>query len=216
MSNDKDTFSVADLTSALNEENRADLVNALKSKIQSLAGQHSDILESLSPNVRKRVEVLREIQSQHDELEAKFFEERAALEAKYQKLYQPLYTKRHDIVNGVTEVEGAVNETATDNEEDKEKGVPAFWLTAMKNNEVLAEEISERDEGALKFLKDIKWSRIENPKGFKLDFFFDCNPYFTNTVLTKTYHMIDEDEPILEKAIGTEIQWHTGKCLTQK
>jgi hypothetical protein len=30
---------------------------------------------------------------QHDELEAKFFEERAALEAKYQKLYEPLYTK---------------------------------------------------------------------------------------------------------------------------
>lgn len=32
-------------------------------------------------------------QSQHDELEAKFFEERAALEAKYQKLYEPLYSK---------------------------------------------------------------------------------------------------------------------------
>ncbi|KOM29625.1 hypothetical protein LR48_Vigan728s004800 [Vigna angularis] len=215
MSNDKDTFNVADLSSVLNEENRADLVNALKSKIQSLAGQHSDILESLSPNVRKRVEVLREIQGQHDELEAKFFEERAALEAKYQKLYQPLYTKRYDIVNGVTEVEeAAVNETTPDGGDDE--GVPAFWLTAMKNNEVLAEEISERDEGALKFLKDIKWSRIENPKGFKLEFFFDTNPYFTNTVLTKTYHMIDEDEPILEKAIGTEIQWHPGKCLTQK
>lgn len=33
------------------------------------------------------------LQSEHDELEAKFFDERAALEAKYQKLYQPLYTK---------------------------------------------------------------------------------------------------------------------------
>lgn len=33
------------------------------------------------------------VQGQHDELEAKFLEERAALEAKYQKLYQPLYTK---------------------------------------------------------------------------------------------------------------------------
>lgn len=33
------------------------------------------------------------LQSDHDELEAKFFEERALLEAKYQKLYQPLYTK---------------------------------------------------------------------------------------------------------------------------
>lgn len=216
MSNDRDTFNISDLTSALNEENKADLVNALKSKIQSLAGQHSDILESLSPVVRKRVDILREIQGQHDELEASFFEERAALEAKYQKLYQPLYSKRYDIVTGVAEVEGVEKETSPDTEESKEKGVPDFWLTAMKNNEVLAEEISERDEAALKYLKDIKWFRVEDPKGFKLEFYFDTNPYFTNTVLTKTYHMIDEDEPILEKAIGTDIQWHPGKCLTQK
>lgn len=63
-------------------------------------------------------------------------------------------------------------------------------------------QIQERDEAALKFLKDIKWFRIDNPKGFKLEFYFDANPFFKNTVLTKTYHMIDEDEPILEKAIG--------------
>ncbi|KAL2229105.1 UNVERIFIED_CONTAM: Nucleosome assembly protein [Sesamum indicum] len=246
MSSNKDSFNVADLSTgeqtscleileliALNAEDRADLVNALKNKLQDLAGKHSDVLESLSPNVRKRVDALREIQasksirllpsswvtlnSQHDDLEAKFFEERAALEAKYQKLYQPLYTKRHEIVTGVVEVEGAINDTeATDQADGDEKGVPDFWLTAMKNNEVLAEEISERDEGALKFLNDIKWSRIDNPKGFKLEFFFDANPFFKNSVLTKTYHMIDEDEPILEKAIGTEIEWYPGKCLTQK
>ncbi|KAJ8568717.1 hypothetical protein K7X08_030939 [Anisodus acutangulus] len=146
------------------------------------------------------------MQTQHDQLEASFFEERAAREAKYQKLYLPLYTKGFEIVNGV-EVDGpATQDAAADREEDKdavEKGVPDFWLTAMKNNEVLAEE-------------DIKWSRIENPKCFKLEFFFETNPYFKNAVLTKTYHMIDEDEPILENAIGTEIEWYPGKCLTEK
>jgi nucleosome assembly protein 1-like 1 len=109
------------------------------------------------------------------------------------------------------------------------KGVPEFWLTAMKTNEVLSEEVNietsflccfllihcsmmvsifllnlqiqERDEAALKYLKDIKWSRIEDPKGFKLDFFFDTNPFIKNSVLTKTY-MVDEDDLILEKAIG--------------
>ncbi|XP_034700439.1 nucleosome assembly protein 1;4-like [Vitis riparia] len=224
MSNSKENFNMADLGSslpgavaALNAEDRADLVNALKNKLQNLAGQHSDVLENLTPKVRKRVETLREIQGQHDELEAKFFEERAALEAKYQKLYQPLYSKRYDIVNGVVEVDGVTNEVTMDQEDKaEEKGVPDFWLTAMKTNEVLAEEISERDEGALKYIKDIKWCRIDNPKGFKLEFFFDTNPYFKNSVLTKTYHMIDEDEPILEKAIGTEIEWFPGKCLTQK
>ncbi|XP_058106279.1 nucleosome assembly protein 1;2-like [Magnolia sinica] len=72
------------------------------------------------------------------------------------------------------------------------------------------------DEGALKYLKDIKWFRINDPKGFKLEFFFDPNPYFKNTILTKTYHIIDDDEPILEKAIGTEIEWYPRKSLTQK
>ncbi|KAK2983799.1 hypothetical protein RJ640_008475 [Escallonia rubra] len=222
----KDQLDMSDLGSALpaaaaalSAEDRAGLVNALKDKLQNLAGQHSDVLETLTPTVRKRVEVLREIQSQHDELEAKFFAERAALEAKYHKLYEPLYTKRYDIVNGVIDVGGAKAEATMDQEEEEageEKGVPDFWLTAMKTNEILAEEISERDEEALKYLKDIKWYRIDNPKGFKLEFFFDSNPYFKNSVLTKTYHMIDDDEPILEKAIGTDIEWHPGKCLTQK
>ncbi|KAJ1689404.1 hypothetical protein LUZ63_013559 [Rhynchospora breviuscula] len=219
MSDSKDSINLADLGAALSAQDRAGLVDALKSKLQGLAGQHANMLETLSPPVRKRVETLREIQSQHDELEAKFFEERLALEAKYQKLYEPLYSKRYQIVNG--EVEGAPKEESTEeapaNEEAAvEKGVPNFWLTAMKNNEVLVEEIQERDEGALKYLKDIKWCRIDNPKGFKLEFFFDTNPFFKNTILTKTYHMIDEDEPILEKAIGTEIEWYPGKCLTQK
>ncbi|KAK6125044.1 hypothetical protein DH2020_041222 [Rehmannia glutinosa] len=226
MSNpDKDSFDLSGFDSslpaaaaALSAEDRAGLVNALKNKLQDLAGQHADVMETLSPKVRKRVEALREIQSQHDELEAKFQEERAALEAKYQKLYEPLYTKRYEIVNGVVEVEG-VTDTSMEQGEVKEnegKGVPDFWLTAMKTNDILAEEISERDEEALKFLKDIKWSRIENPKGFKLEFFFDTNPFFKNAVLTKTYHMVDDEEPILEKAIGTQIEWYPGKCLTQK
>ncbi|XP_019088938.1 PREDICTED: nucleosome assembly protein 1;1-like isoform X2 [Camelina sativa] len=220
MSNDKDNkFSVANLTAALQGEDRAGLVNALKNKLQNLASQRSDVLENLTPNVRKRVDALRDIQSQHDELEAKFREERAILEAKYETLYQPLYTKRYEIVNGTVEVELAPEDTKVEQGEEKtaeEKGVPSFWLTALKNNEVTSEEVTERDEGALNYLKDIKWCKIEEPKGFKLEFVFDSNPYFKNTVLTKSYHMIDEDEPLLEKAIGTEIDWYPGKCLTQK
>jgi len=226
MGGEKENIDLSDLNSslpaaaaALSAEDRVGLVNALKDKLQSLAGLHADVLESLSPNVRTRVEVLRGIQSQHDEIEAKFFEERAALEAKYQKLYEPLYAKRYDIVNGVVEVDGVAIEPTSENADeggDSAKGVPDFWLTALKTNEVLTEEIQERDEPVLKYLKDIKWTRIDDPKGFKLEFFFDTNPFFKNSVLTKTYHMVDEDDPILEKAIGTEIEWYPGKNVTQK
>ncbi|GJR29727.1 nucleosome assembly protein 1;4-like protein isoform X2 [Tanacetum coccineum] len=113
---------------------------------------------------------------------------------------------RYDIVTGAVEVDGAKEEDAMDQTDDTAKGVPEFWLSAMKNNEITAEEITERDEEALKYLKDIKWCRMDDPKGFKLEFFFDTNPFFTNSVLTKVYHMIDDDEPILEKAIGSTIR----------
>lgn len=95
-----------------------------------------------------------------------------------------------------------------------EKGVPDFWLTALKTSEEIADEISESDEDALAYLKDIKYSCLSEPKGFKLDFFFDSNPYFANNVLSKTYHMVDEYEPMLEKATGTTIYWLPLQCLT--
>lgn len=138
--------------------------------------------------------------------------ERAELDAKYQKLYEPLYTKRFEIVNGSTELDGASSKHNVE-----EKGVPDFWLNAMKRNELLSDEIQERDEAALKYLKDIKYSKIQSsdfPDGFKLDFFFDTNPFFKNSVLTKTYHVVDDDE--LNLVVGTEIEWFPGKILTQK
>nr|GEX42132.1 nucleosome assembly protein 1;4-like [Tanacetum cinerariifolium] len=211
-------FNMTDLSAALSAEDRAGLVNVLKSKLNNLSGQHPDFLNTLSANVMQRIGVLKDIQSQHDELEAKYLEEKAELEAKYLKLYEPLYAKRYEIVNGLTEVEGVSNDNVVDkkNESVGDKGVPNFWLTAMKSNDVLADEISESDEGALQYLKDVKWSRVAGAKGFKLEFFFDPNPYFKNSVLTKTYEMINEEEHILEKAIGTEIDWSPGKNLTQK
>ncbi|XP_044959551.1 nucleosome assembly protein 1;1-like [Hordeum vulgare subsp. vulgare] len=53
--------------------------------------------------------------SRLDEIEGKFFEERVTLEAKYQKLYEPLYAKRYNIVNGVVEVDGVAQEPTSEN-----------------------------------------------------------------------------------------------------
>ncbi len=48
-------------------------------------------------------------------------------------------------------------------------------------------QITERDEAALKYIKDIKWSNLDENKGFILEFYFDSNPYFKNTVVLP-YH----------------------------
>ncbi|PWA85303.1 nucleosome assembly protein [Artemisia annua] len=103
--------------------------------------------------------------------------------------HHQLRVVRYDIVTGAVEVDGAKEEDAMDQTDDTEKGVPEFWLTAMKHNEITAEEITERDEEALKYLKDIKWCRMDDPKGFKLEFFFDTNPLVIIALILKEIKM---------------------------
>ncbi|KAL6129147.1 hypothetical protein ACLB2K_072500 [Fragaria x ananassa] len=64
---------MSNVTSGLNEEFGTSLTP-------------EDTVESLSPNARQHIEILRELQCQRDELEAKFLQERAALEAKFQQV----------------------------------------------------------------------------------------------------------------------------------
>ncbi|CAN8274332.1 unnamed protein product [Cochlearia groenlandica] len=164
--------------------------------------QCADDLEHLAPVVRRRVDAMRNIQLQHSNLEMEYDKELDLLEAKYEKLYQPFYTKRFELVNGIVKVPLAPDEL------NQVKGVPSFWLTAFKNNDDISKVITESDEEALKYLNDIKWCNIEEPLGFKLDFFFDTNPYFKDTVLTKSYQVITiEDKLLIEKAMGSGIRY---------
>lgn len=67
---------------------------------------------------------------------------------------------------------------------------------------IFQNQITYLDEQCLKYLKDIKWSKIDGSKGFKLDFNFKTNPFFGNSVLTKTYQMSDEDKSVVEEIKG--------------
>jgi nucleosome assembly protein 1-like 1 len=64
----------------------------------------------------------------------------------------------------------------------------------LQNNGFVAQTIFEDDEEALSFLRDIRYSELEGEdEGFTLTFHFAENPYFSNTTLSKTYHM-EQDE----------------------
>ncbi|XP_062009813.1 nucleosome assembly protein 1;2-like isoform X2 [Rosa rugosa] len=132
-------------------------------------------------------------------LERDLLDRRAKLEANYQNCFRDLYRERFGIVNGVTEVG-----------EPNTKGVPEFWLKAMKNNEVLAEEITECDEGALKYLQDIQWRRLVTRwrGGFELEFIFAHNPYFEDPSLIKQFRH--------EQTFSSEINWRHDQSLTHK
>jgi len=97
------------------------------------------------------------------------------------------------------------------------KGIPEFWLSAMKNQISLAELITDRDEEALKALTDIRMEYLEKP-GFRLIFEFAPNDFFTNKTISKTYFYREDTgyggDFIYDHAEGDKIDWKAGKDLT--
>ncbi|KAF2095162.1 NAP-domain-containing protein [Rhizodiscina lignyota] len=214
------------------------LVSMIQGKLGSLVGRSSGYIESLPPSVRRRVAGLKGVQKEHSKLEAEFQEEVLQLEKKYFAKFTPLYEKRAKIVNGnaePSEEEVKIGEADEEEDEDKEKdgeepekveepaepvkGIPEFWLSAMKNQISLAEMITDRDEQALKSLTDIRMEYLDRP-GFRLIFEFADNEFFTNKTITKTYFYQEENgyggDFIYDHAEGDKIDWKAGKDLTVK
>lgn len=208
----------------------------MQSKLSSLVGKSSGYVESLPAPVRRRVTGLKGIQKDHAKLEAEFQEEVLQLEKKYFAKFTPLYEKRSKIVNGQTEpteeeVDAGKDEEEEDDEEGAEKtetreesepaepakGIPEFWLSAMKNQISLAELITDRDEEALRSLIDIRMEYLDRP-GFRLIFEFADNDFFTNKTVSKTYFYREENgyggDFIYDHAEGDKIEWKAGKDLT--
>ncbi|TVY85197.1 putative nucleosome assembly protein [Lachnellula suecica] len=208
------------------------LVQMIQGKLGSLVGRSSGYVESLPAPVRRRVAGLKGVQKEHSKLEAEFQEEVLELEKKYFAKFTPLYQKRAQIVNGATEPtaeeikageeddeEEAEAEPSAKPEESAEnvKGIPEFWLSAMKNQISLAEMITDRDEAALKDLVDVQMEYLDKP-GFRLIFQFADNEFFTNKSITKTYFYQNESgyggDFIYDHAEGDKIDWKAGKDLT--
>ncbi|GKC57658.1 acylamino-acid-releasing enzyme [Tanacetum coccineum] len=90
--------------------------------------------------------------SELDEIEANFFKERTALERKYKKLYDSLYSKRYDIVNGVVEVDGVKDEAETSaiNDSAKEGGhqVVSDPSLSLKQRSLVTDDVARAFEKA--------------------------------------------------------------------
>lgn len=215
------------------------LVSMIQGKLGTLVGRSSGYIESLPAPVKKRLTGLKGLQAEYSKLELKFQEEILELEKKYLEKYRPLYNRRAEIVNGVTEPKeeeleagraaeeenGEPSSEAVKEEDDttatstEMKGVPEFWLTAMKNMIALADLITAKDEEVLRFLTDIRLSYLDVP-GFRIEFEFAENEFFTNKVLTKAYYYQQQagygGDFIYDHAEGMDIQWNDGKDLTVK
>lgn len=178
-------------------------------------GAHAPGLEerlaglSLSADGVASLQVLRGLQEGHEELFEQYARERRALDDKYAAKFRPFYTQRSD--------------------ELRKGALPAFWLTAFLNCEMVEENITEKDQTALRFLRDVTAKEVSaadaetsppdaklTPGSFTLSFHFDENPFFENLVLTKTYIMEEDDDAELDRAVGCAIRWKPGKDLTHR
>jgi len=214
--------------------------------------------------MKRRVNALKNIQVSCEELEAKFYEEAHMLEMKYAALFKPHYDKRKAIVNSEYEPtkeeikwvepgELELDEEEKEKEKDEDEkmaesilnqlkldenttGIPEFWLTVMKNVELIEDMIKEHDEDILKHLTDVtvtltgdkdeeSGKGVTKDMGFVLEFHFSPNDYFSDSVLTKTYKMNsvpDKDDPFsfdgpeIYACTGCDIGWKKGKNVTQK
>ncbi|XP_072016676.1 LOW QUALITY PROTEIN: protein SET-like [Amphiura filiformis] len=138
------------------------------------------------------IEDIDEVQNQIDALNEKASEEILHVEQKYNKLRQPHFETRSQLINKI----------------------PNFWVTALVNHPQVSMLLDEEDEEALQYLTKVEVQEFEDIKsGYKINFHFKSNPYFENEVITKEFHLNETGDP---SSKSTPIQWKRGKDLTKK
>jgi len=139
---------------------------------------------------QEAIEQIDEVQNEIDRLNEQASEEILKVEQKYNKLRQPHFLKRSELI----------------------AKIPNFWVTAFVNHPQVSALLNEEDEEALQYLTKVEVQEFEDIKsGYKINFHFEQNPYFENSVLTKEFHLKDSGEATTD---GTTIQWKPGKDLT--
>ncbi|XP_071479935.1 nucleosome assembly protein 1-like 1 [Diadema antillarum] len=194
--NSSDTIALSELKSQVMQNPQA--LAALQGHLDSLVGQRSGYIESLPKVVKRRIKALKNLQVKHTHLEAKFYEEVHQLECKYAKLYDALYDKRKDVVNGVVE--------PTDSD--------CEWESSEDENDEEDEEMEEGKKevnalaGDLKDKAKVTEDEEEAPSGI---------PSFWLTIFKNVDilgEMVQEnDDPILSHLQDIRVTFHQGEQM---
>jgi nucleosome assembly protein 1-like 1 len=171
-----------------------------------------DAISSLPESLQPKVSQLVQLRDQYASIKNNYAKELFQLHLKYEKEFLPLLDQRKQYV--------------------KDGGIPSFWKTVLLRSE-LAEDIQERDIDSLNYLTNIRYEtfdrsteseqtadtaeneqkeKLDRNQGFTLFFEYSENPYFTNSVLTKTfYYGIDEDLEVVGKSEGCVVNWKSDE-----
>ena len=203
-----------------------------------------ELMEKISSHITKMPDEIRDrfkaIKALYDEcadLEEEHEAELRNLELTFEAMYQDLYMKRENVLNGpnelpedlieqfderekmITQSEGyeelEVTPVDVNNLININLGIPAFWLRAMVNHPNIGELITERDRQILQHLNDVRLELHEDYGfGFDLIFFFNKHQYFQEQKLVKKFVMSRNN--VIERSEATTISWNEGCNPMQK
>jgi len=158
------------------------------------------------------VTALKAVDDKYLEVERKLEKEVAALRVKYQKDFDPLIAERKQLLDAPSNEPEATAATPS---------CPGFWFTALKRLPSTTDEIEPHDEAVLESLSDVRASNLDAEdasKGFKVEFEFVENAYFTNKILTVEFQTKEGNpwaqETSCQAMKSTEIDWKAGKNIT--
>ncbi|KAM4696947.1 protein SET isoform 1-T1 [Rhinophrynus dorsalis] len=165
---------------------------AAKVSKKEVNSNHDGADETSEKEQQEAIEHIDEVQNEIDRLNEQASEEILKVEQKYNKLRQPFFQKRSELI----------------------AKIPNFWVTTFVNHPQVSALLGEEDEEALHYLIRVEVTEFEDIKsGYRIDFYFDENPYFENKVLSKEFHLNESGDP---SSKSTEIKWKAGKDLTKR
>ena len=133
------------------------------------------------------------------------------LRNKYELQYFDIYQKIIDIAIGnklSNELVSFSNEElekyGINNQSEEKKSIDKFFLKTIKNSNFFP--YNKKDGNILEYLTNIKFVPLENKVDFRVEYYFNKNPYMENDLLTKTYYFNLKNEKLI-KSDYCDIKW---------
>lgn len=134
------------------------------------------------------------------------------LRNKYELKYFDVYQKVIDIAVGnklsdelipLTKEEMEKYNIKEDEKKEK-KPIDKFFTKAIRNAKFFP--YNKKDSNVLDYLINIKFVPLDNKVDFRVEYYFNKNPYMENEILTKTYYFNLKNERLL-KSDYCDIKW---------
>jgi nucleosome assembly protein 1-like 1 len=106
--------------------------------------------------------------------------------------YEQSYIAVGTIVAGIVKTQKQKEEDAEEAKEHKPtdvshlkgvQGIPDFWSTAIKNNQMMMQYFREKDQDTIQYISNVFVKETSDPKTTTVTLTYKPNEYFTNETL---------------------------------